>query len=56
MILRLPIISSPRLRGLLLLVAIALTSTLAACGTKGSLECPPGTQERIDGTCKPPPA
>ena len=27
---------------------------LSACGTKGDLECPRGTQAHADGTCHPP--
>jgi predicted small lipoprotein YifL len=38
----------------LLMMLTILSIALAACGTKGSLECPKGTQERIDGTCRPP--
>lgn len=38
-----------------LILGIALLAFLAACGTKGPLECPKGTSERPDGTCRLPP-
>ena len=39
---------------LMSMMLIAVSVALAACGTKGPLQCPKGTQERIDGTCQPP--
>lgn len=33
---------------------IVAVLALSACGTKGPLECPPGTEPRIDGTCQAP--
>jgi predicted small lipoprotein YifL len=38
---------------LLMILSIA-SALLAACGTKGDLECPKGTTEHIDKTCAPP--
>jgi hypothetical protein len=35
------------------LAGISLLLTLAACGTKGDLECPRGTFPQADGTCRP---
>lgn len=37
----------------LVALALGLATTLSACGTKGGLDCPPGTSEHIDGTCRP---
>lgn len=34
---------------------LLLLALLSACGTKGDLECPRGTVQQIDGTCRPPP-
>ena len=39
-----------------LLLCMFALFIVSACGTKGSLECPPGTIEREDGTCLPAPA
>ena len=38
-----------------LITALALMAFLAACGTKGPLECPKGTTEMPNGTCRKPP-
>ena len=38
-----------------LVLAFALLAFVSACGTKGPLECPKGTTERPDGTCRKPP-
>jgi predicted small lipoprotein YifL len=35
-----------------LLFGLVLLGLIAACGTKGALECPKGTSERPDGTCR----
>jgi predicted small lipoprotein YifL len=44
------------LRPLAVGAALALAALiLSACGTKGDLECPRGTQPHVDGTCRPPP-
>jgi predicted small lipoprotein YifL len=37
-----------------LMIALALAPLLAACGTKGDLECPRGTVAQPNGTCAPP--
>lgn len=38
----------------LLIISLLLAPLLAACGTKGDLECPTGTIPQPNGTCAPP--